>query len=346
MFIEPVVNPVKHFPVVTVTGKIMVPFYKGIASGVTNSLVPVVGHGIASTLAGFTIIVIPGFAGFLVWELKANWNLYVANRPTSLRPSAFGHHGETVTRFMKPGFHSGTIPKLFQKLRRATWKADERGIAKQEEALHHVEEALAKFVDRELVSLLTSCKRFAVRDLAVAHIVLASNRMRIELACPSLGERAVITIEQQSGYIVAGVSEAGWIAALDPSQRQIVEIALAGFYKLAAVDIVREQLAAILGRAPYDISDEGLVVWPGTGYQTELLYDLRAPNLAPVVRGPTAGLATPSFINRHALYFREVLRWPMWATTWEQLVVGDAARIIAGPELLPPRATPSSSESA
>ncbi len=339
VFIEPVVNPVKHFPTVTVAGKIMVPFYKGIAMGVTHSLTPVVGHGIARTLAGFTIVVIPGFAGFLVWELKANWKLYAANRSTILRPSAFGHHGETMTRFMKPGFHSGTIPKLFQKLRRATWKSDERGIAKQEEALHHVAEVLEKFVGRELVSLLISCEQFAVNDLSVANVDLASNRIRFEVACPSVGAPAVITFEQQSGYIVAGMLEPGWIAKLDNGQRQIFEIALAGFYKLAAVDIVREQLVAVLGRSPYDISDEGLVVWPGEGYQTELVYNLRAPNLAPIVRGPTAGLETPSFINRHAIYFREVLRWPMWATTWEQLAAGEVSeRIVAGPDLLPPNA--------
>ena len=107
----------------------------------------------------------------------------------------------------------------------------------------------------------------------------------------------VIAIEQQSGFIVAGIVQPAWVAKLDATQRQIFDIALAGFYKLAAVDLVREQLVAVLGPSPYDISDEGLIVWPGDSYATELLYDLRAGNLAPIVRGPTVGIAAPSFIH-------------------------------------------------
>ena len=95
-------------------------------------------------------------------------------------------------RFLKPGFHSGTIPKLFQKMRRATWKGDERGIAKQEEALHHVAEALEKFIDREA---RCRCSRAASRSVSTISrwptSRLAANRVRFELACPSLApERA------------------------------------------------------------------------------------------------------------------------------------------------------------
>ena len=66
-----------------------------------------------------TVLVLPGLAGFLVWELKENWKLYRASRAKELGPRAIGHHGETVGRLLRPGFHSGTIPKLFTKLRRA-----------------------------------------------------------------------------------------------------------------------------------------------------------------------------------------------------------------------------------
>ncbi|MCX5745316.1 MAG: hypothetical protein NT062_22800 [Proteobacteria bacterium] len=332
VFIEPVVNPVKHFPVVTVAGKLMLPFTKAIVVGVKDALAPVVGQAVASGMATFTILMLPGVAGFLVWELKANWKLYQANRATTIHASAFGHHGETMVAMLKPGFHSGTIPKLFQKLRRATWKADERGIAKYEEGLHHVEEGLHKFVDRELVSLIAEAKIIGV---AVDRVELAANRITITMS-QDAADPATLTIEMQSGFIVAGIATLGWIARLGDHQREVFEVALAGFYKLAAVDIVREQLTAVLGDVPYDISDEGLVVWPGDGYQTEFLYRLRSNNLVPIVRGPTVGVLPRTLINQHVLYYREPLYWPMWATAWEQLVAGrPPERIIAGPDLLP-----------
>src|SRR5262249_30060945 len=85
----------------------------------------------------------------------------------------------------------------------------------------------------------------------------------------------------------------GWIDRLADDQRQILEIALAGFYKRSGVDLVREQLEhAIAGDEPpppYDISDEGLVVWPGHGYQTEAIYDLRAAQPVPAMRGTPGG---------------------------------------------------------
>jgi hypothetical protein len=146
-------------------------------------------------------------------------------------------------------------------------------------------------------------------------------------------------IELQSGWIIASLPERGWIDQLDDAQRRIFEIALAGFYKRAAVDLVREQLdQALAGNAPpppYDILDEGLIVWPAAGYQTEAVYDLRAPDPGPRMRGaPWAG-SLPHLGGHHALYFREPLTWEAWTTVWTQLAHGEApVPIIAGPPLI------------
>ena len=69
-------------------------------------------------VATLLITKMPGVFGFLVWELKENWKLYRANRATNLRPVMIGHHGETMLRLLRPGFHSGTLPKLFAKFTR------------------------------------------------------------------------------------------------------------------------------------------------------------------------------------------------------------------------------------
>jgi len=342
LFIEPTTNPIKHFPVVTVAAKIMIPVIPSILSGVTSATKGLLGPGLAAGFATFTVLVLPGLAGFLVWELKENWKLYRASRPATLEALGIGHHGESMVGFLRPGFHSGTIPKLFTRLRRAAWRGDEKGIAKQHEGLHHVEEAIAKFVDRQLVSMLVEVEAFRASDVALSRIEIGSNRVQMTIACPSVGSApATIRFELQSGWIVGGLAEPGWITQLDAAQRRIFEIALAGFYKLSGVELLREQLEQALKpddgpTPPYDIADEGLVVWPGDGFETEAIYDLRATRLVPLTRGAPYDGQLFDLGGRHALFGREPLYWSVWATTWQQIARGEQPMpIIVGPSLLP-----------
>ncbi|HEX2688647.1 MAG TPA: hypothetical protein VHN14_18625 [Kofleriaceae bacterium] len=340
LFVEPVVNPIKHFPVVTVAAKITLPFSPAMISALSGPAGQLMGPALGASFAAFTVFVLPGLAGFLVWEFKENWKLYRKTRPTLLPQVSIGHHGETVVGFLKPGFHSGTIPKRFTKLRRAAWKADERAVAKHREELHHLEEAIHKFADRELVAMLNQATAFRAAGVAARHIALGSNRVQIELACPGVSpDPARITFEHQSGWMVASIPERGWIDRLDDGQCRILEIALAGFYQRAGIDLVREQIEHVLTedgeRLPYDISEEGLIVWPGHGYQTEAVYDLRAPFPTPALRGAPWSGALPSLLDRHALYFREPLSWAMWTRVWEELARGEAPTpIVAGPPLI------------
>ncbi|MEO8699788.1 MAG: hypothetical protein ABI867_07080 [Kofleriaceae bacterium] len=342
LFIEPTVNPIKHFPVVTVAAKLIIPFLKPLFNAVYAISSPIMGPTIGSSFAGFSVLVIPGLAGFLVWELKENWRLYRATRPKALRPLSIGHHGESMVGFLKPGFHSGTIPKLYTKLRRAAWNDDERGVAKQKEGLHHVEEAIGMFVDRQLVSMLNEVPAFTPTDVALQHVEIGSNRVQVELVCPSIGpNHARIRFEQQSGWLVASIPEPGWIDRLDDNHRKIFEIALTGFYKLSGAEIVREQVEHVLrGEAitppPYDIADEGLLVWPGNAYDTEAIYNLRSKKLLPAMRGSRFEGGLPDLRGRHALFVREPLYWSVWSTAWQQIARGDPPMpLLVGPSLLP-----------
>ncbi len=340
LFIEPEVNPIKHFPVVTVAAKIILPFSEPMISAISGPASQLMGRTLGVSFAAFTVIVIPGLAGFLVWEFKENWKLYARTRGKTLQPISIGHHGETMVGFLKPGFHSGTIPKRFTKLRRAAWKTDELGVAKHREELHHVEEAIEKFANRELVSMLNESISFRVADVAVDHIAIGSNRVHIDLVCPSVApERARLAFEYQSGWTVASLPERGWIDRLDEPQRRILEIALAGFYKRSGVDLVREQLEQVLAGEgtppPYDVSDDGLLVWPGRGYQTEAVYDLRAPYPTPKLRGAPWTGELPTLAGHHALYFRVPLSWEIWTNVWEQLARGEEPmEIVVGPSLI------------
>ncbi len=119
LLIEPQINPIKHFPVVTVSHKVILPLYFKLFWLCAAPLTPLVGRDIARLFAGTTVFLLPGVFGFLVWELKENWRLYQANRPKALGPVVIGDHGETLVRMLRPGFHSGTLPKLFAKLRKS-----------------------------------------------------------------------------------------------------------------------------------------------------------------------------------------------------------------------------------
>ena len=342
LMIEPTINPIKHFPTVTVAAKLILPFTPVMISAIGSSTSGVLGPALGASLGAFTVFFLPGLAGFLAWELNSNWKLYDRNRVKVLGPVSIGSHGESMVGLLKPGFHSGTLPKLHRRLRRAIAKDDERGVARQKEGLHHVEEAIWKFTDRQLASMLNAAPPFRADDVAVEHVDLASNRVRITIVCPSVSsEPMTITFEHRAGWLIASISQVGWIDALDEDQRHIFEIALGGFYKLSGIDLVREQLeeafdAELSQVPPYDISDEGLRVWPGPGYDTEIVYDLRAPTVSVSIHGGPLEGRVPELVGRDALFGRDPIPWTMWSATWERLGFGmEPPRAIVGPRLLP-----------
>ncbi|HWO17877.1 MAG TPA: hypothetical protein VNO30_03850 [Kofleriaceae bacterium] len=353
LFIEPTVNPIKHFPVVTVAAKLILPFTEAMLRGIGGPVSAIAGPVIGNSFAAFAVIMLPGLAGFLVWELKENWKLYRATRAKELGPRVIGHHGETMARFLRPGFHSGTIPKLFTKLRRAAWKHDVVAVSKQKEGLHHVEESIGIFVERQLIAMLAEGSAFVqeagprMAGVALEHVEIGSNRVQVVLICPDVGpEPATLRFELQSGWLVAGIPAPGWIARLTAPQQRIFEIVLAGFYKLAAVDLVREQIARALEShpgavaPPYDIADEGLVVWPARGFEVEVVYDLHKRAPRPSVRGAEYHGEVIDLAGRHAMFGHEPLYWSMWAAAWQQIARGEAPRqITVGPSLLPDAAT-------
>src|SRR5262249_1709026 len=104
----------------------------------------------------FVVVVgaMPGVCGFLVWELKESWRLYAANRPATLRPVLIGEHGQRMARALRPGFHAGTVPKLYRKWRQAERRGRAAAARHCRAGLRHVEEELHCFLERELVRLL------------------------------------------------------------------------------------------------------------------------------------------------------------------------------------------------
>jgi hypothetical protein len=346
LLIEPTVNPIKHFPVVTVAAKIILPFSLKLTRFLAASLV-FLGPVWSKPVAVSTVFFLPGVFGFLVWELKENWRLYQANRPRTLRPVVLGHHGETLVRFLRPGFHSGTLPKLYAKLRRAERRAQRTGNRKasrrHREAVRQVEEALRHFAERELLFLLNESTGWGRARVTAGEIATATNRVRVQLCCPGLAADDVqVTFAERGGWLVAGVARRGWLRQLSPGQTAVLQTALAGFYKLAGVDLIREQVEANLEAPPaaFDVTEDGLVVWPGANYETAAVYDPREePAIHPrVLAGPAVWL--PVLDARRLLFAKVPIAWPDWVETWERSQAGgvmaaplpDAVRLLPAAE--------------
>ncbi len=333
VLVEPQVNPIKHFPVVTVTHKLMLP-----ASGIllhlfATPLTPFIGGVAANAIAGFNVLLLPGVAGFLAWELKEGWKLYASNRPRTLQPAMIGTHGETLAGLLKPGLHSGTVPRLYKRLRAAAIRHERRRARQAEAALDLVRRQVRRFVARDLLEPLKMAPNERP-DIELGAIQLASNRVQIELLYQ--GRHALISLEEQSLVLLAGWSEPGWITDIPEQPRQTFRAALAGFYKLAGVELVREQVEQALGGpAAYDVCDGCLNVWPVAESPDEAQYPLSGELLRPRVVVGEPNL--PPLPADQLLFWRNELSWSDWVAQWE----GARENLLPGVPLLPASTMPS-----
>ena len=153
--------------------------------------------------------------------------------------------------------------------------------------LHAVEEEVRHFIDRDFLTLLLQGRSMATIPLALGEVVPGAKRFLVEIIRPGRGGPGLwLSFEEHSGWLVAGVLDPGWLVDLPPSGRDALAAALAGLYKMAGVDLVREPIARALGPdAPsYDFREEGLVVWPDDASTVEILYLLRPePGVPPLV---------------------------------------------------------------
>jgi hypothetical protein len=354
VFIEPALNPLK-LPVCSVAAKFMSAFFWISVASLSVRLEPAVGEyatyglallisdkstvallapwlgksgawGLAFLILFVTLGLLPNAFGFLFWEMKENWRLYRANRRPGLGPVPVGGHGETVAQLLRPGFHSGTVPRLYARLRRAERRArvgdSWRAVLKCRHALHEVEDEVRRFATRELVALVRQARCWQGSPVRVGRVALALNRIGVELFHAGFPDRpAWLEFEERARWLVGGVREPGWLDGLTAEQRDVFTTALAGLYKLAGVQLVREQLRPNLpAGADYDLAPEGLVLWPERRPGRSLTYDLREGGRQVEPREPD-GLRAPGgpVLDADRLVFARVpLLWRRWVESWEQ----------------------------
>lgn len=358
LLVEPELNPLKHFPVVTVAHKLMLPFLPTLLDWVSKPF-SVLGPLLGGALAGLTVFLLPSVFGFLGWELKENYRLYRATRARNVQPARFGPDGETLRELLVPGLHSGTLPKHYERLRRAAQQHDERRQhfrAKRQPAplfshdpelqrfrrkLGLVRTAVRRFAERELLPSIVMHPNWSAGSLAVQGVELSSNRVRVTVSSPShAGREFELTFEQLGGHLVATCSRAGFLALLDPGLGRVVDNALAVFYHRAGVEVVREQVTHELGRGDYDVLGDHIVIYGDAG-EVSLTYpiDVRWPRrLKPRVHGKPPLATTPRLDARRALLAHQPIAWEAWENSWRPTPTGanlETPRLIAGPSLLP-----------
>ncbi|AWM37945.1 hypothetical protein [Gemmata obscuriglobus] len=230
LLFEPQVNPVKHFPVVTVSHKVLAPLLITMIPALSG----VVGDKLAYQIWFFTQLLLPGVFGFLAWELKENWRLYAANRAVGLKPVVIGSHGESMRGLLRPGFHSGTVPKLHRQTRRASEAGNRAKVAHLHHELEHAGEGVRRFVERELLPLLAGRPEWADAPVQVGSVRFGVQRVEVELLCPTIGGPAVLAFENVGGVIEAGVPAPGWTEKLTTAQSESLTFALRGLLDLGA----------------------------------------------------------------------------------------------------------------
>ena len=264
MLVEPTINPLK-LPLSILAAKflVLIPVYRQLVYVPGSDEQLILNYQLAAHtgwLLAFVLtytIIIPtlwllgsGIA-FLLWEMQENWRLFRANRPSRLRPVAVGRYGETVLQLLKPGAHSGTIPSALWSIRAergayrtGNWRA----------ALYLIGKSSVRWDSRcgclsngNSLPSWGQSKGWGNQPVSVGQVLLSCNRIRIELVHATYPQEPVwLAFEQRFGWLLGSLQEAGWLQRLTGVHAQIFTTALAGIYKIAGVDFVREQLAALL----------------------------------------------------------------------------------------------------
>jgi hypothetical protein len=187
---------------------------------------------------------------------------------------AVGAHGETVRGLLQPGFHSGTVPALYARLRlaerNATRTRNWSRVRIYRHEIEHVCALLKQFVEREMLALLRTSPSWASTPVEAGDVSLATNRFTVSLLHPEHTSRPVrLEIQHHHGRLTARIRDAGWLNELSPAQLPAFKTCLAGFYKRCDVDLVREQVVSSLTEPPASLEFASGAIFVRTGLYAE-----------------------------------------------------------------------------
>lgn len=359
VLIEPMINPVK-LPISILAAKVVYPLFISVGifslsplgSPLVSQLAPFISYLLAWPLVVGTLYLLPDAVAFLIWETKENWSLYQANRADHLSAEAIGPHAETVSGLLIPGFHTGTLPKLYARLRRVEGKADSsddwRLVRGYRESLREVCDSVVRLVNREFVALLNLPRDRVPSDnlqqaltpaeygpVSIRNVRLGMSRIRIELAHQHHPKIVAVLIwEVRAGWLVADLAQAGWLSALDRVELRYVVLALTKLYIAAGIEFVVQQLKQRIpeGFTQFELVQTGVVVSRETNDPAAIHYDLTGPQqtIVPRLWHRMHRTAEPIMAANELSFSRVRIAWDDWQNAWR-----DAATLTDSAGLLP-----------
>jgi hypothetical protein len=358
VFIEPLLNPLK-LPVCSIAFKFWLPVYVIIQHEIQGySFIP------WAILTWVNFWIADAF-GFVFWEVKENWRLYRANRGKALEPVSIGPHGETLAGILQPGFHSGTVPRLFARLRQAERQAyatgNWSGVRACQADLAKVAEAVWFFLMREFVALLDQEPHWRKQgsldhlvrvgispyaqeqEMRVGKVHLATNQVRIELIHRQFEETPVqLEFTSRAGWLLAGFGNVGWLGRLGEKELRPLHNALITLYKLAGVDLVHEQLQAVLPAEANaeNLSTQGIFVRQEGKAAAAVIYDLVTPDdaIVPQLLDGQPAQNWPTLSSRQVVFRSVPIAWDDCIRCWqpESTARKEIPLLAADIELMPP----------
>ena len=260
---EPQLNPIKHFPVVTVAHKMLIPATVIVidsmkTAGFSQFLLWVVG-----LIFQFGL---PGLCGFLVWEFKENWKLFRANQSPVPSPVRIGSHGETIDGLLRRGFHSGTLPRIYEKLYKKYQKSflyyDAERIHRLHHDLHHVADDVKRFVERELIATLhrePSLQKSELR-FTCGKIHTARKHLDIHLHLHRDNKESYhwcLRFELEGGWLLAEINERlrpqEEASLLNLEEQRAIDAHFSVFLQKSGVRLVRSKLEQWLAYYERDV---------------------------------------------------------------------------------------------
>jgi len=262
--IEPFLNPVK-LPIAFVAMKI---FYPVIGPPLHLLLDESLNFLVVEALVWILDFIIPGAFGFFFWEFRENWRLYEANRPEAMPPALFGPHSESMGDLLEPGFHAGTLPALYRRLRRAhTLRAGSANLREERACLRELEEvheSILRLARRQFLQILGLCvawrklmeetvKHPGIEDhgtgIEVGKVDTATNRIAFVFhlhhhRLNPEGEALSMEISFMEGRLFARLGRVEWLERIGGEARRSFLAALAWFYAQMGIDVSWEHLEA------------------------------------------------------------------------------------------------------
>lgn len=295
VLLEPQVNPVKHFPVVSVGHKIMLLLVPSVAQFVNARTGWAFDYCL---LVVFTVIgLIPGFLGFMVWEIKENWRLYKANMPETLTPIQFGTHGETARSMLAPGFHSGTIPALFRRARHGTATTD---------GFDHARHGIERFFHGSFLALLEGTRGFPHPELKAIRLTKSS----ISAVVAVQGRVAEMAFRWRGHWLEADWNDGDLREGLNPECRAAWDDARNGLWLVAGAEVMAPPLVEATGAQAHGALPEGCWIRRGPG-EIRYCWDTMADPLVP------EGGSGPRLSRGAFLLASQPIMWADWNSRWQ-----------------------------